>query len=104
MKWWPLAERRLLARAYQAIFAHADARVVLADLAIFCRETSTAVDEGSPIDPLTLAREEGKRAVWLRIKNLLAIDRSEIEIALRAHRNEILATQRSIEQQARTEL
>lgn len=87
-----LAEKDAVRRAYETVFAHPDAHIVLADLAVFCRETSTAADDGpGPIDPLALAREEGKRAAWLRIKNFLAMDRVALANELRRARAEVHA-------------
>lgn len=83
------AERATHQHAYATVFSGPEAQIVLADLAVFCREVSTAVDEPGPLDPLALAREEGKRAVWLRIKNYLAMDRTEIANALRVRREAV---------------
>jgi hypothetical protein len=54
-----------------------DARIVLADLARFCRANrSTAVY--SPVrghmDPIASAKADGRREVWLRIAEYLNLD------------------------------
>jgi hypothetical protein len=68
--------------AYRRMFLgenglNADGEVVLADLAKFCRATSsTAVVNpiSRSVDPLATAMAEGRREVWLRIMAHLHID------------------------------
>jgi hypothetical protein len=100
MPWQVWAENRRLTLAYRRVFESPDANLVLGDLAVFCRATSSTVDEPE-VTQLSLAREEGKRLVWLRIANFLHMDRGEIDRQLRALRNEIVAETKSVVEQAR---
>jgi hypothetical protein len=100
--WQGLAEQRRMNGAYRAVFDNEEGKLVLADLARLCRENSTAVEAPSPLDPLVLAREEGKRAIWLHIKGMLALDRGEIERALRGRQAMILHEISSVVEEART--
>jgi hypothetical protein len=68
--------------AYRRLFLgenglNADGQTVLADLAKFCRATSsTAVVSpiSRSVDPIATAMAEGRREVWLRISAHLHID------------------------------
>jgi len=68
--------------AYRRIFLpeddlSMDAKIVLADLAKFCRATSsTAVVSpiSRSVDPIATAMAEGRREVWLRLMAHLHID------------------------------
>lgn len=97
MKWRDRAEQARLTRAYQSTFTGEEGRLVLADLAIQCRGTSSSVEETGQLDLGRLAFEEGKRWAWLRIANFLAMDQAEIANLLRQLRPAIRA---EIEQQA----
>jgi hypothetical protein len=109
--WQKWAEKRRLAQSYRAIFAREDelgedGRIVLADLAVMCRATSSVADDeegAAPVDPCRLAFEEGKRKVWLHISSMLALENREIVNALRAHRAEIAAEIMNVQQQAVSE-
>jgi hypothetical protein len=104
--WEQWAEKRRVGLAYRVCLPPEGehAKVVLADLAVFCRATSTAADDPEQavrLDPMALAREEGKRAVWLRVRNMLALQDVEIVEALRAHRREIMAEIEATARQSR---
>jgi hypothetical protein len=68
--------------AYRRLFLgenglNADGQTVLADLAKFCRATSsTAVVSpvSQRVDPIAMAMAEGRREVWLRLMAHLHID------------------------------
>lgn len=72
--------------AYRRLFLEgdgmsADGQIVLADLAKFCRATSsTAVVSpvSQRLDPMAMAMAEGRREVWLRITGHLHIDEKVI--------------------------
>jgi hypothetical protein len=65
------AYRRLLGNPHNQ-----DSRVVLADMAKFCRahETTAAVDRNGKFDELAAARLDGRREVWLRVQRHLNLD------------------------------
>jgi hypothetical protein len=77
-----LAKLRRRRYAYRRLFLgdnglNADGQVVLADLAKFCRATSsTAVVSpvSRSVDPIATAMAEGRREVWLRLMAHLHID------------------------------
>ena len=77
-----LAKLRRRRYAYRRLFlgengVNADGQVVLADLAKFCRATSsTAVVSpvSRSVDPIATAMAEGRREVWLRLMAHLHID------------------------------
>lgn len=74
-------EARTVARAYGRCLdpAGADARCVLADLARLCMAGETSVVPG---DPQGTAFNEGKRAVWLHLQAMLALDPALVETAI----------------------
>ena len=71
-------------RSYKALFKHnntfkREAEIVLSDLRKFCNfNTTTAQSRGPAIDPLQMARMEGRREVYLRILVNLNTDENEI--------------------------
>ena len=77
-----LAKIRKRKYAYRRLFLaddglNADAQIVLADLAKFCRaNASTAVVSpiSRSVDPIATAMAEGRREVWLRISAHLHIE------------------------------
>lgn len=77
-----LARIRKRKYAYRRLFLgedglNADGQIVLADLAKFCKATSsTAVVSpiSQRVDPIASALAEGRREVWLRIMAHLHID------------------------------
>ena len=83
--------RLVLARrqqAYQKVFQGPQAKIVLADLAQFCREFESTFDP----DPRVSANLDGRREVILRIKENLILSTEELmEIKL-----EESATQQAI--------
>lgn len=73
------AYRRLLQNEEGRL--NADAEIVLADLAKFCRaNSSTAVINPitRSVDPIASAKADGRREVWLRILAHLLIDDREV--------------------------
>jgi len=73
-------------RAFQMTFSRTSpaAQIVLADLAEFCHTNDTTMRSN---DPLALARNEGRRQVWLRINRALNLTPEE-QLAL-AQRKEL---------------
>jgi hypothetical protein len=77
-----LAKLRRRRYSYRRLFLgedglNADGQVVLADLAKFCRATSsTAIVSpvSQSVDPIAMAMAEGRREVWLRLMAHLHID------------------------------
>lgn len=68
---------RLRKQSYANVFKTEDARfsrIVLEDLARFCRAERSAYDP----DPRTHALLEGRREVWLRIADHLGLSDSEL--------------------------
>ena len=73
------ATKRFLTRragAYRRVFdrGNLDARVVLADLARFCRATKSTAHT----DPCMAARLDGRREAWLRISEHLNLTTEEL--------------------------
>jgi hypothetical protein len=72
--------------AYRRLFLEgdgmsADGQIVLADLAKFCRATSSTAmvsPVSQRLDPMAMAMAEGRREVWLRIMAHLHIDEKVI--------------------------
>jgi hypothetical protein len=62
--------------AYRAVFATPAGAQVLADLARFCRMTTSTYDPTRP--PEAMHHLEGRREVFLRIAQHLHLDASEI--------------------------
>lgn len=68
---WTRFRRRRVISAYQRLFRGADANLVLADLAKFCRaNVSTFVAD----QPDLSAHYEGARRVYLHIQSMLDLD------------------------------
>ena len=71
-------------RSYKAIFTLNDkllreSEIVLADLRKFCYfNTTTAQSNGNHLDPLQMARMEGRREVFMRILMQLNTDEAAI--------------------------
>lgn len=89
-----LAENKVLAEAYRRVFTSDAAGVVLADLAVYCRETSSLAEDPrgeTPLDPIELAVEEGKRLVFLRIRRLTHLDLNLLANELRDLRPKVQA-------------
>lgn len=67
-------------RAYQSVFnSMPAAQYVLGDLIEFCHANTTTM--GKTLDPLELARNEGRRQVYLRIQRAINLT-PEQQIAL----------------------
>lgn len=60
--------------AYSHVFAGPDAKLVLKDLAQFCRAEQTTFQE----DPRLHSLLEGRREVWLRIQKYLNLSPDEL--------------------------
>lgn len=68
--------------AYRRLFLgenglSADGQIVLADLAKFCRATSSTAmisPVSRSVDPIAMAMAEGRREVWLRLMAHLHVD------------------------------
>jgi hypothetical protein len=71
------AQRQYLARrmqAYRDVFEGPNAKIVLADLARFCRATESTFHP----EPAAANRLDGRREVWLRINEHLHLDENEL--------------------------
>lgn len=75
-------EAALVGRAYGRCLdpAGADARRVLSDLARLCMAAETSVVPG---DPQGTAFNEGKRAVWLHLQAMLALEPETVESVMK---------------------
>ena len=60
--------------AYRTVFSGPVAEIVLADLAVFCRATTSTFHP----DPRVHAVAEGRREVWLRIQNHLNLSDEQL--------------------------
>jgi hypothetical protein len=60
-------------RAYRAVFNNELAKLVLADLRVFCGATKSSFNSC----PYEMARNEGRREVFNRIMNYLEVDYSD---------------------------
>lgn len=67
---------RTRSRAYKLVFSRTmpASRTVLADLEQFCKANDTTMRSN---DPYELARNEGRRQVWLRIQRALNLSPEE---------------------------
>jgi hypothetical protein len=106
--WQKMAKKRRLALSYRAIFEREGllgehAKIVLADLATYCRHLSTPVEDVDPsgrIDPLAVAREEGKRSVYIHVAAMLTLSDAEVVEAFRVNQAAIAAEIMSVQRQA----
>lgn len=64
-------------KAYRLTFGNEAANDVLADLRIFCSATKTTAPI-SPIDPIQMAINEGRRQVFLRILTYMKVDIEDV--------------------------
>lgn len=64
-------------KAYRLTFGHEPAKDVLADLRIFCCATKTTAPI-SPIDPIQMAINEGRRQVFLHILTYMKVDIEDV--------------------------
>lgn len=60
--------------AYRSVFSGRAGDIVLADLAVFCRATTSTFHA----DPRVHAVAEGRREVWLRIQNQLHLSDEQL--------------------------
>lgn len=68
------AENEALQRAYSAVFGSPIGKIVLEDLARFCRAVETTFD----VDPRRHALLEGRRETFLRIQSLSSLTPDEV--------------------------
>lgn len=68
---------------YSATFNTPSGTKVLADLAIFCKMDTPCFDE----NPVNMAYNEGKRAVFLHVNSILKKDLSDLENQIKEHQN-----------------
>ena len=61
-------------QAYVSVFKGPVAEDVLADLAVFCRAEQSTFE----LDPRVHALQEGRREVWLRIQDHVALSPDEL--------------------------
>ncbi len=69
-----LESLRARQQAYQQVFSNTSAKLVLEDLARFCRANTTTFDPNDRVH----AALEGKREVWLRIHSHLNLSVEEL--------------------------
>lgn len=82
---WPAHRREPVVRAYAQTLDPGSpvARLVLADLMHLCQAKDTSMVPG---DPHQTAFNEGKRAVWLHIQDMLDVDADDIAELLKEPR------------------
>ena len=61
-------------KAYRLTFAGPSGKIVLGDLASFCRANNSTFHK----DPYAAARLDGRREVWLRIQNHLQLSQEQL--------------------------